>query len=162
MDERDRKDCIFCRLDREILVENELAVAVYDRFPVSPGHSLVLPRRHATMIWDLAQDEYDSYVPGVKGLLRTRGSDPTLARRLSAHLREIEIDRFAPRPLEGDPGALWATWQRTVLPDVLANAGGVVVSCFEWVQDLQNFFWEENEVNTKLSRIMRHSFSAVE
>jgi glutamate dehydrogenase (NAD(P)+) len=49
-----------------------------------------------------------------------------------------------------------------VVPDVLANAGGVVVSYFEWVQDLQNFFWEENEVNNKLTRIMRQSFAAVE
>lgn len=49
-----------------------------------------------------------------------------------------------------------------VVPDILANAGGVVVSYFEWVQDLQNFFWEENEVNNKLVRIMRHSFAAVE
>jgi len=49
-----------------------------------------------------------------------------------------------------------------VVPDVLANAGGVVVSYFEWVQDLQNFFWEENEVNNKLTRIMRHSYAAVE
>jgi glutamate dehydrogenase (NAD(P)+) len=49
-----------------------------------------------------------------------------------------------------------------VVPDVLANAGGVIVSYFEWVQDLQNFFWEEDEVNKKLSRIMRHSYAAVE
>ena len=49
-----------------------------------------------------------------------------------------------------------------VVPDVLANAGGVVVSYFEWVQDLQNFFWEENEVNAKLTRIMRNSFASVE
>lgn len=49
-----------------------------------------------------------------------------------------------------------------VVPDILANAGGVVVSYFEWVQDLQNFFWEENEVNNKLTRIMRTSFAAVE
>lgn len=49
-----------------------------------------------------------------------------------------------------------------IVPDILANAGGVVVSYFEWVQDLQNFFWEENEVNNKLTRIMRHSFAAVE
>ncbi len=48
------------------------------------------------------------------------------------------------------------------VPDVLANAGGVIVSYFEWVQDLQNFFWEENEVNNKLTRIMRHSFAGVE
>ncbi|MCB8932496.1 MAG: Glu/Leu/Phe/Val dehydrogenase [Fimbriimonadaceae bacterium] len=49
-----------------------------------------------------------------------------------------------------------------IVPDVLANAGGVIVSYFEWVQDLQNFFWEENEVNNKLTRIMRHSCAAVE
>ena len=34
-----------------------------------------------------------------------------------------------------------------LIPDILANAGGVVVSYFEWVQDLQNFFWTEDEVN---------------
>ena len=49
-----------------------------------------------------------------------------------------------------------------VVPDILANAGGVVVSYFEWVQDLQNFFWEENEVTKKLEKIMRHAFLEVE
>lgn len=49
-----------------------------------------------------------------------------------------------------------------LVPDILANSGGVVVSYFEWVQDLQNFFWEENEVNNKLTKIMRNSFAAVE
>jgi glutamate dehydrogenase (NAD(P)+) len=49
-----------------------------------------------------------------------------------------------------------------IVPDILANAGGVVVSYFEWVQDLQNFFWEENEVNNKLTRIMRASYASVE
>ncbi len=49
-----------------------------------------------------------------------------------------------------------------VVPDILANAGGVIVSYFEWVQDLQNFFWEENEVNNKLTKIMRHSYHAVD
>ncbi|MBS1704788.1 MAG: Glu/Leu/Phe/Val dehydrogenase [Armatimonadetes bacterium] len=48
-----------------------------------------------------------------------------------------------------------------LVPDILANAGGVIVSYFEWVQDLQNFFWEEDEVNTKLARIMRSAYSAV-
>lgn len=48
-----------------------------------------------------------------------------------------------------------------VVPDILANAGGVIVSYFEWVQDLQNFFWEEDEVNHKLTRIMTHSFNEV-
>ena len=48
-----------------------------------------------------------------------------------------------------------------LVPDVLANAGGVVVSYFEWVQDLQFFFWQENEVNTRMEAIMRKSYADV-
>ncbi|MBL8040592.1 MAG: Glu/Leu/Phe/Val dehydrogenase [Chthonomonas sp.] len=48
-----------------------------------------------------------------------------------------------------------------VVPDILANAGGVVVSYFEWVQDLQNFFWEEDAVNKNLDRLMRKSYRDV-
>jgi len=48
-----------------------------------------------------------------------------------------------------------------VIPDVLANAGGVIVSYFEWVQDLQNFFWTEDEVNKKLRDILVRAFHEV-
>ncbi|MFO1462469.1 MAG: Glu/Leu/Phe/Val dehydrogenase [bacterium] len=48
-----------------------------------------------------------------------------------------------------------------VIPDVLANAGGVVVSYFEWVQDLQNYFWNEKEINKKLYEIMSSAFQSV-
>jgi glutamate dehydrogenase (NAD(P)+) len=46
-----------------------------------------------------------------------------------------------------------------VLPDVLANAGGVVVSYFEWVQGLQEYFWKEAEVNAKLNDIITRAFN---
>ncbi len=45
-----------------------------------------------------------------------------------------------------------------ILPDVLANAGGVVVSYFEWVQGLQEYFWKEDEVNARLNEIVRRAF----
>src|SRR4029079_18456861 len=48
-----------------------------------------------------------------------------------------------------------------VVPDVLANAGGVIVSYFEWVQDLQAFFWSEDEVNARLEQILVRSFHEV-
>ncbi|MBI3058985.1 MAG: Glu/Leu/Phe/Val dehydrogenase [Deltaproteobacteria bacterium] len=47
------------------------------------------------------------------------------------------------------------------IPDILANAGGVIVSYFEWVQDLQNFFWSEDEVNKKLKEILMRTFHTV-
>jgi glutamate dehydrogenase (NAD(P)+) len=49
-----------------------------------------------------------------------------------------------------------------VVPDILANAGGVTVSYFEWVQDLQSFFWEEDEINTRLTRIMQSAYQQVD
>src|SRR6185503_3985230 len=48
-----------------------------------------------------------------------------------------------------------------LIPDILANAGGVIVSYFEWVQDLQNFFWTEEEINGRLRRIMNSNFKVV-
>ena len=48
----------------------------------------------------------------------------------------------------------------TVVPDIVANAGGVIVSYFEWVQDLQSFFWEENEINDRLKRIITAAFDS--
>ncbi|RYX97498.1 MAG: Glu/Leu/Phe/Val dehydrogenase [Comamonadaceae bacterium] len=48
-----------------------------------------------------------------------------------------------------------------VLPDVIANAGGVTVSYFEWVQDFSSFFWDEDEINARLVKIMRDAFAAV-
>ena len=48
-----------------------------------------------------------------------------------------------------------------VVPDVIANAGGVTVSYFEWVQDFSSFFWTESEINERLIRIMQEAFAAV-
>ncbi|NBU20806.1 Glu/Leu/Phe/Val dehydrogenase [bacterium] len=48
-----------------------------------------------------------------------------------------------------------------IIPDVLCNAGGVIVSYFEWVQGIQNFFWSEKEVNAKLAEVMENAFKRV-
>ncbi len=48
-----------------------------------------------------------------------------------------------------------------VLPDVIANAGGVTVSYFEWVQDFSSFFWSEDEINDRLVKVMRGAFDGI-
>jgi glutamate dehydrogenase (NAD(P)+) len=49
----------------------------------------------------------------------------------------------------------------TVIPDIVANAGGVVVSYFEWVQGLQYYFWRESEITARLQEIMTRAFNRV-
>jgi glutamate dehydrogenase (NAD(P)+) len=64
-------------------------------------------------------------------------------------------------PTTADADALVADKNIFVIPDILANAGGVTVSYFEWVQNRMGFFWNENEVNTRLHEIMVNSFNDV-
>ena len=52
------QDCIFCNPEREIIAESPLSLAFADAFPVSPGHSLVVPRRHVLTIFELDDKEY--------------------------------------------------------------------------------------------------------
>ena len=51
--------CMFCNLsqDKEIIAENDLAIAFYDGFPVNPGHSLIIPKRHVENYFDLTEKE---------------------------------------------------------------------------------------------------------
>lgn len=69
--------CIFCNPEREIIARNESAIAVFDTYPVSPGHALVLPLRHVATIWDLNAAEYDDCFRLVRAV------QPLLAARFS-------------------------------------------------------------------------------
>ncbi len=64
-------------------------------------------------------------------------------------------------PTTAEADEILASKGVVVVPDILANAGGVVVSYFEWVQNLQNVSWTEEDVNTKLQNIMDPAFNAV-
>jgi glutamate dehydrogenase (NAD(P)+) len=96
--------------------------------------------------------------------------DVLVPAALGGMINESNVDRINCRMLlEGansptTPGADEVLNDKGVyvVPDVMANAGGVVVSYFEWVQNLQHFRWEEREVNDKLGNIMRRAFREVD
>ncbi len=95
--------------------------------------------------------------------------DVLVPAALSGVITEDNADAIKARVIvEGANGpttpaadALLAERGVTVIPDVLANVGGVAVSYLEWVQDLQSYFWEEQDVTDKLARIMHRTYEDV-
>ncbi len=71
------------------------------------------------------------------------------------------VAEVATGPTTPDADLMLARKEVTVLPDLLAGAGGVTVSYFEWVQDLQQLFWDEDEVNRRLQHVMVKTFQDV-
>jgi glutamate dehydrogenase/leucine dehydrogenase len=79
------------------------------------------------------------------------------ARRIKARI----IGEGANGPTTPDADTILFDNGKFVIPDILANAGGVTVSYFEWVQALQEYFWSEREVNLKLRDLMERAFESV-
>ncbi|MFZ5816269.1 MAG: Glu/Leu/Phe/Val family dehydrogenase [Bacillota bacterium] len=123
--------------------------------------------------------EYYNLHGTVKGLPYTESID-------SAGLFALEVDILVPAALENvitlgnvdsikaqiiaeaangptTPEAARVLTEKGILqiPDILCNAGGVTVSYFEWVQNIQNYYWSEDEVNEKLEHMMTNAFNAV-
>ncbi|MEN9473122.1 MAG: hypothetical protein RLZZ495_1211 [Pseudomonadota bacterium] len=79
----------------------------------------------------------------------------------AGRIRASMIIEGANGPTTPDADDILAERGILVLPDVLANAGGVTVSYFEWVQDFSSFFWDEEEINSRLVQIMKNAFAGV-
>jgi glutamate dehydrogenase (NAD(P)+) len=102
---------------------------------------------------ELLELECDVLVPAALEMQITKDNAARLQCRILAE------GANGPTTLEAD--AVLKEKDVFLIPDILANAGGVVVSYFEWVQDLQNFFWTEDEVNKKLRDILVKAFREV-
>src|SRR5207302_4305889 len=79
------------------------------------------------------------------------------ARRLRCRV----LAEAASGPTTPEADALLADSDIFIIPDVLCNAGGVTVSYFEWVQDIQQYLWTEQQVNQKLEELMLRAFHRV-
>jgi glutamate dehydrogenase (NAD(P)+) len=102
---------------------------------------------------ELLELECDVLVPAALEEVLTAGN----AERVRARI----VVEAANGPTTPEADEIFHERKVHVVPDILANAGGVTVSYFEWVQDLQAYFWTEDEVNARLRRVMEESYVAV-
>ena len=84
-----------------------------------------------------------------------------ITAQTARHMRAKFVVEGANGPTTPEGDAVLAEKGVVVLPDILANAGGVIVSYFEWVQDLQFFFWEEDQVRERLQRVITRAYREV-
>jgi len=126
-----------------------LDLAEVDRFIAENGQLKGLPGAEPVTNEALLELPCDVLIPAaVQNQLTEKN-----AGRIQAKL--IVEGANGPTTLEAD--AIFQQRGITVVPDILANAGGVTVSYFEWVQGLQQFFWSEQEVNDRLIRLMQRA-----
>jgi glutamate dehydrogenase (NAD(P)+) len=118
------------------------------------AHTLVgFPGGEETDTAALLVSECDILIPAaVENQITSRNAD-----RLKAQI----VCEGANGPTTAEADDILADKRIFVIPDILANSGGVTVSYFEWVQDRQGYFWHESEVKDQLGHIMRASFAEV-
>jgi glutamate dehydrogenase/leucine dehydrogenase len=102
---------------------------------------------------DLLKIECDVLVPAAL--------ENQITSQNAGHLRCRLIVEGANGPTTPEADEILRKRGIVLVPDILANAGGVTVSYFEWVQDLQSFFWSEHEINARLESIMKRAFNEV-
>jgi len=133
-------------LDVEPLLATRQAGGLLDRGKVGAGYREIDNA-------ELLELDVDILVPAaLEGQITERNAPRVRARM---------VVEAANGPVTAAADAILAARDVYVVPDILANAGGVVVSYFEWVQDMQSFFWDEPEVNRRLQQIMVRAFAEV-
>lgn len=133
--------------------ESGLDPAAVLRHKQETGTVMGFPRAQAVRVGDVLEVPCDILVPAATEGMITAAN----AERVQARI----VAEAANGPTTPEADALLFQRDRLVIPDILANAGGVTVSYFEWVQDLQSFFWGVEEITHKLEVLMNRAFDAV-
>ncbi len=123
------------------------------RYVDQTGGVADFPDADAIDAGDLFAVECDVLIPAAVGGVITDANVERVEARVILEGANNPVTMEADQVLQ-DKGVV-------IVPDILCNAGGVTVSYFEWVQDLQNYFWSENEIVSRLREIMIRAFEEV-
>ncbi len=133
--------------------ESGLNPALVLRYKQERGSVVGFPDAQAVGVRDVLELPCDILIPAAtEGMITAQN-----AERIQARI----IAEAANGPTTPEADAILYQKGVLVIPDILANAGGVTVSYFEWVQDLQSFFWDVDEITQKLEVIINEAFTSV-
>jgi len=135
--------------------ENGIDVRAAEKYAAEHGSLQGYPEAESFSPDELLTIPCDVLVPAaISGVIHGKNA-------AQIHCRILAEAANGPTTVEADK-IFFERWQEIfVIPDILCNAGGVIVSYFEWVQSLQSFFWRETEVVDRLFRVLEQSFTAV-
>ena len=146
-----------------VVAVSDVAGGVYNARGLNTPAALDYVREHRTLKGfrggeaicnrDLLTCKCDVLVPAALEGVITKENAP--------HIKARIIAEGANGPTTPEADRILSDRRIIVIPDILANAGGVTVSYFEWVQGLQEYFWSEEDVNNQLRKIMDCAFTAV-
>src|SRR5579885_3069068 len=142
---------------------SDIRGGVYNPNGIDVHRALRHSREHGTLagLTDPEPVTHDELLELPCDVLIPAALENQLTRRNAARIQARLVIEAANGPTTPEADAILNERGVTVVPDILANAGGVTVSYFEWVQDLQRFFWAEHEINDRLEKIMKRSYRAV-
>jgi glutamate dehydrogenase (NAD(P)+) len=133
--------------------ERGLDPEAINRHKSEAGTVLGYPKADAISNEELLEVDCDVLIPAaIEGVITVKNAD---------RIRADVIVEAANGPVTFDADKILGGRGIFIVPDILANSGGVTVSYFEWVQDIQAYFWSDEEVNDRLRQIMERAFDEV-
>jgi glutamate dehydrogenase (NAD(P)+) len=143
-----------------VVAISDSRVALHNRSGIDIAAAFAHKREHGSLIGLKNTEEISAneLITLDVDILAPCALEQVITEENAADVRAAIICEGANGPVTPAADAILEDRGVLILPDVLANAGGVVVSYFEWVQGLQEYFWKEAEVNAKLNDIVSRAF----
>ncbi|MDE2292777.1 MAG: Glu/Leu/Phe/Val dehydrogenase [Elusimicrobia bacterium] len=156
---------IFVEHGVKVVGVSDVSGGLYDKKGLDVEGIVRWASEHGGVIGEYPDAEHvpvDQFIETPCDILVPAAMENEVTRRNASKIKARYIVEGANGPTSTEADAILNERGVIVVPDILANAGGVTVSYFEWVQDIQRFFWAEDEINNRLEQVMVRSFNAVD
>jgi glutamate dehydrogenase (NAD(P)+) len=146
-----------------IIAVSDSSGGIYNAKGLDPARVSAWKREHGTVVGFPGSEEIsnEAVLEVECEILVPAALENQITRVNAAHINARIVAEAANGPTTPEADAILYDRGIFVIPDILCNAGGVTVSYFEWVQDMQSFFWTEERINQSLKEIMDRAFEAV-